>query len=107
MQAVRTSGPGPASAASVCGGCGLADRCAAAAAPHRGPLVGLSLVLASLLHFLMPAAVALAGAAIAGSDPLRQLCGGLIGLLLGMLVGTTVARRYAATRARESCFEPR
>ena len=64
-------------------------------------------MLASLIHFLLPAALALAGAAVAGGGPARQLCGGLLGMLLGMMVATMVARGYAAARDREACSEPR
>ena len=107
MQALPARGTATRPAADVCGACGLADRCASTAPPASGPLRGASLVVASLLHFLVPAFLALTGAAIAGGGALRQLCGGLAGLLLGMLAATAVARRYADSIHRKACFEPR
>ena len=107
MQALPPRDEGPRPAASSCGACGLADRCAATAPRARGPLRGAPLVVASLLHFMVPALLALTGAAIAGGSAMRQLCGGLTGLLLGMMVATAVARRYADSIDREACFEPR
>ena len=64
-------------------------------------------MLASLLHFLLPAALALAGAAVGSGSSLRQLSGGLAGLILGMLIAALAARRQSAALDGENCFEPR
>jgi hypothetical protein len=64
-------------------------------------------VVASLLYFLAPAAMALVGAVVAGDGAARQLLGGTAGLLLGMLIATVVAHRYPAALDQETCFEPR
>ena len=90
-----------------CRACRLADLCAAGPPPARGPYRGAPLVVASLLYFLGPAALALLGAALAGDGSLRQLVGGAAGLLAGMLIAAVAARRQAAPAAREDCFEPR
>ena len=90
-----------------CGGCHLADVCAGQPARAPGPYRGTSLVVASLLYFLGPAGLALAGASVAGDGSLQQLAGGLAGLLAGMLIAALAARRHTPSTGREECFEPR
>jgi len=107
MAALPTSRGGRSPGAVVCAGCGVADRCAGAAPRARGPLHGTALVAASLLYFLLPALLALTGAAVGGDETVQQLGGGLAGLLLGLLIATAAARRWSATVGRETCFEPR
>ena len=51
------------------------------AAPYRGR----SLVLLSLLTFMLPLVTAVAGAVLAAAGPLSELLGGAIGLAVGML----------------------
>jgi hypothetical protein len=65
------------------------------------------MVAASLLYFLLPAVLALTGAAVGGDDAVQQLGGGLAGLLLGLLLAAVAAHCWAAALGRETCFEPR
>ncbi len=92
---------------SRCGGCRLADQCAAAPAADDAPFSGASLVGASLFYFLVPALMGLLGAALAQGGAVAQLLGGAGGLLLGMLLTSIAARLHAAYDSREECFEPR
>lgn len=108
MAALPKNGTMSSSQAGACGGCRLVDRCAGDRLEARGPFRGVSLVVASLLYFLLPAVLALVGAAIAGHDAVGQLLGGATGLLLGMIFATAVAHRYVTDSPdREACFEPR
>ena len=91
----------------ACDCCRLSERCAGASTAASGPFRGVSLVGAALLYFLVPALLALVGAAVAGGDAVRQLIGGGGGLLLGMLVANLGARVHPTLAARERCFEPR
>ena len=107
MGSLATGRAGESPTASSCGDCRLADRCAAASTDTSGPLRGASLVGASWLYFVVPALLALVGAAVAEGGAVRQLIGGAGGLALGMLAANVAARRLAAFAAREECFEPR
>ena len=107
MASLARNGIGSGPVVTCCDACRLADHCAADPARPRGPYQGASLVVASLLYFLGPAALALLGAALAGEGSLRQLLGGVAGLLAGMLTAAALARRQAADAAPEDCFEPR
>ena len=64
------------------------DQCPAhtdLAGTDRNAVAGWRMVVASGLVFLLPLLLAIAGAALAGSDEKRQLVGALCGFLMGVL----------------------
>lgn len=63
---------------------------------ESGPFRGSSLAIHSLLTFLLPLALAVTGAWLAGHNPASQLTGGVLGLMAGMVI----VRFYAAARSR-------
>ena len=69
------------SAVRRCGGCRLADRCAAASTADDAPFRGAALVGASLFYFLVPAMMGLLGAAVAAGGSIQQLIESRDGLL--------------------------
>lgn len=83
-----------------CIGCGTCSPDGAGASASGG-LRGWALVLSAAAVFLLPLALAAAGAALCGADAIRQTLGAAVGLGAGVLGGVVITRRLRRS-AREA-----
>ena len=95
-----SSEPKPSTDGLACSGCPIGD-CPADQGHDDSPLSGGRLVLASMVLFLGPCILAIAGAAWFRGNEWEQFCGALAGLGLGIAAATVAAKRLGRADTAE------